>query len=339
MAHWPARLKLPRFSPGTSLGMFLVLAVVVVGGLSWVAYHEGRQQSAQTQVAERQVGAFKDPILALCAEGGDVALRLQGAGLCTAASAVASNPAAEASPTMSTDQIRQIQALITSELSRNRVAGPSGPAGPAGAPGTSGTPGTPGQPGTPAPVKPSAPRQDYPAPNYNAQAPVPRRGYQSAPSRPQSSWNQPRGGPGRGGQGPPRGQGPGGGHGQGPGGGQPGGHGPGGGQPGGGPGSHGQWPGGQPGEGDGSPPGPPRTGRPNPTQQGDGGWNGPRPPSGSNNYPGHQPYPDSPSPQAPFGGGNQMSGRNSGGYGGGQRGGGRGDGGLLGGLGIHLGIG
>jgi hypothetical protein len=294
MLRWPARLKLPQFSPGVSLGVFLVLAVTVVGGLSWVAYQEGHRQEAETQVAEQQVGTFKDPILQLCAEGGDVALRLQGAGLCTAASAVAANPTVEASPALSPDQLAQLQALITGEIAHERSPGPQGPAGPPG------TPGLPGLPGRVGPQGQPTPPTSYPAPDYTSQAPIGQRGIQSAPSRPQRGW---QGGaarqPGRPSN-PRRGGWPGG-------------------QQGGG------RPGGPPGEGDGGPPGPPRTGWPNPTQQGDGGWNGPRPPSGS--YPGHQPYSPGRGAQGSFGGNQQMSGMNSGGYGGGMRGGGYGGGG------------
>ncbi|MCW2904206.1 MAG: hypothetical protein JWO67_6471 [Streptosporangiaceae bacterium] len=157
---------------GSNLGVFLALGVVFVAGISYVGVSESQRQDAAKNAAVSQAQALGDPILALCAQGGDVGLRLQGAGLCREAASVQANPGAEAA-SLTTDQV---QAMIDTALALRRV---SGPAGPAGAPGPAGPPGPPGPAGPP-----GMPGRDGMS-GRAGEVGYPQRGYQGNPYR----WN------------------------------------------------------------------------------------------------------------------------------------------------------
>lgn len=111
----PTWLRWPN-TPGASLGVFLTLGVVAVGLITWVGVSASHRQASQTSAAVAQGQGLADPILQLCGQGGDVALRLQGAGLCDAAQNVKADPVAPP-PTLTGPQI---QTMIDNAV-RNRV--------------------------------------------------------------------------------------------------------------------------------------------------------------------------------------------------------------------------
>jgi hypothetical protein len=119
-SHRPARRS--RFE------IFLVLSVVAIGSATWigisVSHHqddEKRTAMAQRQVAQQQANTLSDPILKLCAQGGDVGARLSAAGLCSAAEKVKTEP----DPAPSGLTTAQVQALINTALARQQPAGPT----------------------------------------------------------------------------------------------------------------------------------------------------------------------------------------------------------------------
>jgi len=81
--------------------------------------------------ANQNAKNLADPVLALCAEGGDTATRLNDAGLCGTAAEVR---------------------VIAGERGATGAAGPSGPAGPAGQDGADGIPGVAGPAGPTGPT-------------------------------------------------------------------------------------------------------------------------------------------------------------------------------------------
>jgi hypothetical protein len=94
-----------------------ILSVALIGVLA------AQRQDAARMAAVKQANAIADPILALCAQGGDVGSRLASAGLCGTAAAVKVNPA-DTPPGLTEDQV---EALVQSELAKRPTPQPVGP--------------------------------------------------------------------------------------------------------------------------------------------------------------------------------------------------------------------
>lgn len=107
--------------PSGSLGVFLILGVLAVGAVTWVGISASNRTASQAANAVAQGEGLADPILRLCAQGGDVSLRLEGAGLCDAAQSVKANPTAAPPPPVTAPQI---QSMIDNSLNR-RTAPPA----------------------------------------------------------------------------------------------------------------------------------------------------------------------------------------------------------------------
>jgi hypothetical protein len=220
----PAWLPWPH-SPGTSLGVFLTLGVVAVGLITWVGVSASHRQASQTSAAVAQGQGLADPILQLCGQGGDVALRLQGAGLCDAAQNVKADPVAPPAALSGP----QVQTMIDNAV-RNRAAAlppPStAPATPAPTPqqiqdminNSIDSRRPPAQAAAPSPRQQPAPPPYYPPPAPQYQQPAyqqppqyqqpqypnypPTRGYPSGGGWPSDGGTRPPGGrPPRGGGG------------------------------------------------------------------------------------------------------------------------------------------
>jgi hypothetical protein len=107
--------------------MFLVVVLAILSVALIYVIAAWRQDAAkqaavdQKQAAQQQASALSDPILQLCAQGGDVAARLSGAGLCSTAAQVKQEP----DPVPSGLTTSQVQALISTALSRQQPVGPT----------------------------------------------------------------------------------------------------------------------------------------------------------------------------------------------------------------------
>lgn len=114
MAHWvdqPKRrlswLRFPRWAP-PRLTTAVVIALVV--GAVIVTFTLVRQKA--------QTDSLADPILTLCAEGGETGDRLAGAGLCGKAAAAKVDPVSSQPVELSPEQSSQVQALVKAELAK-----------------------------------------------------------------------------------------------------------------------------------------------------------------------------------------------------------------------------
>jgi hypothetical protein len=94
-----------------------ILSVALIGVLA------AQRQDQARMAAVKQANAIADPILALCAQGGDVGARLASAGLCGTAAAVKVNPA-DTPPGLTEDQV---DALVQEQLAKQRPPQPVGP--------------------------------------------------------------------------------------------------------------------------------------------------------------------------------------------------------------------
>jgi hypothetical protein len=110
------------------LGVFVVLVAIAVAATTWIFVSVTRHQADekqtavdQRQAAQQQASTLSDPILRLCAQGGDVAARLSAAGLCSAAEQVKKEP----EPVPSGLTTSQVQALINTALARQQPVGPT----------------------------------------------------------------------------------------------------------------------------------------------------------------------------------------------------------------------
>jgi hypothetical protein len=103
--------------------MFLVVVLAILS-VALIYILAARRQDDAKQAAVAQANTIADPILRLCAQGGDVAQRLSDAGLCSAAAVVKVGPPDGQSPGLTQDQV---QALVKSELAKRPTPQPVGP--------------------------------------------------------------------------------------------------------------------------------------------------------------------------------------------------------------------
>ncbi len=109
-------LRRPKFGWALLCAGAGVLAVALVGVLTVNHQHDAVQSAtAQANAANDQAQAVADPILQLCAQGGDVAQRLSDAGLCGAAAAVKAAPRPDQPDGLTSDQVH---ALVQQELAK-----------------------------------------------------------------------------------------------------------------------------------------------------------------------------------------------------------------------------
>jgi hypothetical protein len=109
--------------PGRVKLMFLTVVCAILSVALIVVLAAQRQDEAR-QAAVKQANTIADPILALCAQGGDVGARLASAGLCGAAAAVKVDPSGEQPPGLTSDQV---ETLVQNELAKRPVPQPVGP--------------------------------------------------------------------------------------------------------------------------------------------------------------------------------------------------------------------
>lgn len=105
--RWPAWLRHLRLETAGVVALLIGAAAV---GSSMT------QQESATEAAVDQANAVADPILVLCAQGGDTARKLADAGLCETAARVKTNPVTAASPTRVGED--RILGLVRAELAR-----------------------------------------------------------------------------------------------------------------------------------------------------------------------------------------------------------------------------
>lgn len=106
------------------LGVFVLLVAIAVAATTWIYISVSRHQDDEKHAAVAQANGIADPILALCAQGGDVGARLVAAGLCSAAAGVKAAPYSAPPDAVTQDQV---QALVRQELARRPVPQPVGP--------------------------------------------------------------------------------------------------------------------------------------------------------------------------------------------------------------------
>jgi hypothetical protein len=106
------------------VGLLLVLVALAVGSVALIILLATQRQDDAKKAAVAQANTIADPILGLCAQGGDVAQRLSDAGLCKAAAVVKVGPPDGQSPGLTQDQV---QALVKSELAKRPTPQPVGP--------------------------------------------------------------------------------------------------------------------------------------------------------------------------------------------------------------------
>lgn len=142
--------QLKRVPVGVFVGAALVIAALLL-------YLNTRNSEQRAETATNNVNRVADPILVLCQQGGETAIKLNDAGLCGTAAAIKENPSIVTERPVDDDHII---ALIDAELAKRPAGGsaaPSmgqlieaaravinanpdafrGPQGPAGAPGSS----------------------------------------------------------------------------------------------------------------------------------------------------------------------------------------------------------
>ncbi|MCW2767552.1 MAG: hypothetical protein JWO11_3511 [Nocardioides sp.] len=103
--------------------MFLVVVLAILS-VALIYIIAARRQDDAKQAAVAQANTIADPILGLCAQGGDVGQRLSDAGLCSAAAVVKVGPSEGQSPGLTPEQV---QALVKSELAKRPSPQPVGP--------------------------------------------------------------------------------------------------------------------------------------------------------------------------------------------------------------------
>lgn len=106
------------------LGVFVLLVAVAVAVPTWIYVSVSHKQDDEKHAAVAQANGIADPILALCAQGGDVGARLAAAGLCSAAAGVKAAPYGAAPDAVTQDQV---QALVQQELAKRKPLAPVGP--------------------------------------------------------------------------------------------------------------------------------------------------------------------------------------------------------------------
>jgi hypothetical protein len=119
MAHWvdapPRRSwvlsRAPRLTTAVVIALVVGAVIVTVTLI---------RQKAQTD-------SFADPILTLCAQGGETGDRLVAAGLCTKAAVSKVDPVATQPTELTSEQSDQVQAMLKSELARQKPPAPVGP--------------------------------------------------------------------------------------------------------------------------------------------------------------------------------------------------------------------
>lgn len=109
MAHWvepPGHTWVPKRAPRLTTAVVIALLV----GAVIVTFTLVRQKA--------QTDALADPILTLCAEGGETGDRLTGAGLCGKAAAAKVDPVSTQPVELSPEQTDQVQALVKAEIAK-----------------------------------------------------------------------------------------------------------------------------------------------------------------------------------------------------------------------------
>jgi hypothetical protein len=107
------------------LGVFVVLVAIAVAATTWIGISVAHKQDDEKHAAVAQANGIADPILALCAQGGDVAQRLSDAGLCSAAAGVKNAPHDDPAPSGLTPD--EVQSLVKSELAKRPLPQPVAP--------------------------------------------------------------------------------------------------------------------------------------------------------------------------------------------------------------------
>lgn len=123
--HWWTKVQTVKLSTAVT-GAVLVGAIITTSTMTL--------QKHRTDDAVHAVNSVADPILSLCAKGGDTAQKLSDAGLCAQAATVKVSPVV-ANP---------------DSLTGEPIPGPKGDKGARGEPGAKGDPGDPGRDGSPA---------------------------------------------------------------------------------------------------------------------------------------------------------------------------------------------
>lgn len=109
MAHWvepPGHTWVPKRAPRLTTAVVIALLV----GAVIVTFTLVRQKA--------QTDSLADPILTLCAEGGETGDRLTGAGLCGKAAAAKVDPVSTQPVELSPEQTDQVQALVKAEIAK-----------------------------------------------------------------------------------------------------------------------------------------------------------------------------------------------------------------------------
>jgi hypothetical protein len=106
------------------LWVFVVLVLVAVAVPTWIYISVSRHQDDEKHAAVAQANGIADPILALCAQGGDVGARLAAAGLCSAAAGVKAAPHDAQADAVTQDEVH---ALVAQELAKHPTPQPVGP--------------------------------------------------------------------------------------------------------------------------------------------------------------------------------------------------------------------
>lgn len=119
MAHWvdpPRQVWVPKRAPRLTTAVVIALLV----GAVIVTVTLIRQKE--------QTDSFADPILTLCAQGGETGDRLLGAGLCTKAKVAKVDPVnAQPAAELTSEQTDQVQSLVAQELAKRPTPKPVGP--------------------------------------------------------------------------------------------------------------------------------------------------------------------------------------------------------------------
>src|SRR5882762_5750152 len=111
------KTQLSRVPVGVFVGVALITAALLL-------YLSSRQSEQKAETATNNVNRVADPILALCKQSGETAIKLSNAGLCDTAATIKQNP------TIVTEQPiddKHVIALIDAELAKRPAGSSSAP--------------------------------------------------------------------------------------------------------------------------------------------------------------------------------------------------------------------